>query len=131
MASLLKQHGLKVDEMKFALENQGARVDNFESYLDKNKAHIEQIKDQLENNVIELSDKIKVVHGDMTKIVQDIGSRQNKIDSLNERFQERLDTCVETNEMVDKRTKDVLKKFEKLTIQVDKLQIEKQEKENF
>ena len=72
--------GLQVNEMKFAVENETARVDNFESYLDRNKALIEQVKDQLEENMTELSDKIKTVHGDLTKMIQDIGLRQNKID---------------------------------------------------
>ena len=43
--SRLKQNQQKVDEMKFAIDNQVSRVENFESYLDKNKALIEQIKD--------------------------------------------------------------------------------------
>ena len=106
-------------------------MENFESYLDKNKALIEQIKDQLEDNMTDISDKIKNVHGDLTKMISDIGTRQNKVDSTFEIVQEKLDVCVSNNDMMEKRTKTVLKKIEELTIKVDKLEIEKQEKSNF
>ena len=100
----LKLFGLQVNEMKFAVENETARVDNFESYLDRNKALIEQVKDQLEENMTDLSDKIKTVHGDLTKMIQDIGTRQNKIDGTFELVQEKLDVCVQTNQMMDGRS---------------------------
>ena len=85
---------LKVDEMKFVIDSQVAKVENFESYLDKNKALIEQIKDQLEDNMTDISDKIKTVHGDLTKMISDIGTRQNKVDGTFEIVQEKLDNCV-------------------------------------
>ena len=92
--SRLKQNEQKVDEMKFVIDNQVSRVENFESYLDKNKALIEQIKDQLEDNMTDISDKIKHVHGDLTKMISDIGTRQNKVDGTFEIVQEKLDNCV-------------------------------------
>ena len=81
--------------MKFVIDNQVSRVENFESYLDKNKALIEQIKDQLEDNMTEISDRIKTSHGDLTKMISDIGTRQNKIDGTFEIVQEKLDNCVQ------------------------------------
>ena len=80
VGSQLKQYRAIVDELKFAIENQQAKVENFESYLDKNKMLIEQSKDRLEVSMGDLADKIKTVHGDLTKMIQDIGSRQNKLD---------------------------------------------------
>ena len=115
----------RIDDMKFTIENQESRVENFESYLDKNKALIEQCKDQLEDSMTDISSKIKAVHGELTKMIQDIGNRQNKIDGTFEIVQEKLDTVVQVNEMVEKRTAAVLKKIEELTIKVDKLEIEK------
>ena len=73
----------------------------------------------------DISSKIKAVHGELTKMIQDIGNRQNKIDGTFEIVQEKLDTVVQVNEMVEKRTAAVLKKIEELTIKVDKLEIEK------
>ena len=58
-----------MDDMKFIIETQESRVENFESYLDKNKALIEQCKDQLEDSMIDISGKIKAVHGELTKMI--------------------------------------------------------------
>ena len=43
----------------------------------------------------EISDRIKTSHGDLTKMIADIGTRQNKIDGTFEIVQEKLDNCVQ------------------------------------
>ena len=90
----LQTNEKKMEDMKFIIDNQESRVENFESYLDKNKALIEQCKDQLEDAMSDISGKIKAVHGELTKMIQDIGNRQNKIDGTFEIVQEKLDSVV-------------------------------------